>query len=387
VSGSSRRSGAFGWKALLGIAISVALLAFALRGVDLHEVLREIGRAKPLWFLAAVFAATAVFLVRAWRWKPLLQPMLPGSPLYPRFAATTIGFMANNILPVRIGEFARAFALSRLQPIPVAASFGTVAVERLFDGLTIVVFLIISIALPTFPGTATVDGIEIGGLLRVFMAPFAAAGVVLLAMVVWPRQAVGIFERTVARLLPRGLRRPVVDALEAFVAGLAVLRTPSLILRVSFWSIGLWLLNALSFWLAFRAFDIPVGFGGALFLQSLIAIMVAAPSAPGFFGPYEAAVRIGLVGLWGVEANKALGFAIGFHIGSFIPVTVIGLYFAWRLGFSLREVERTEEVVEQAIERDAPGVGRSHGDETASTANGAGGRQDPLRNAGGAARP
>jgi uncharacterized protein (TIRG00374 family) len=385
VSGS-RRSGAFGWKALLGIAISVALLAFALRGVDLHEVLREIGSAQPLWFSAAVFAATAVFLVRAWRWKPLLQPMLPDSPLYPRFAATTIGFMTNNILPVRIGEFARAFALSRMQPIPVAASFGTVAVERLFDGLTIVAFLLISIALPGFPGTATVDGVEIGRLIRLFMVPFAAAGVALLAMVIWPRQAVGIFERTIARVLPRGLRRPVVDALEAFLAGLAVLRTPSLILRVCLWSIGLWLLNALSFWLAFRAFDIPVGFGGALFLQSLIAILVAAPSAPGFFGPYEAAVRIGLVGLWGVEANKALGFAIGFHIGSFIPVTVIGLYFAWRLGFSLREVKQSEDVVEQAVERDV--AGEAQGCDEASDPSGyGGGAADPLPNAGGTAGP
>ena len=382
----SRRGGAFGWKALLGIAISAALLAFALRGVDLHEVMREIGRARPIWFLAAVFAATAVFLVRAWRWKPLLQPMLPDSPLYPRFAATTIGFMANNILPVRIGEFARAFALSRMQPVSVAASFGSVAVERLFDGLTIVLLLVISIALPGFPGTATVDGVEVGALLRLFMTPFVAAGVALLAMVIWPRQAVRVFERTVARVLPRRLRRPVVDALEAFLAGLAVLRAPTLILRVSLWSLGLWLLNALSFWLAFRAFGIPVGFGGALFLQSLIAIMVAAPSAPGFFGPYEAAVKIGLVGLWGVEANKALGFAIGFHIGSFIPVTVIGLYFAWRLGFSLREVERSEKVVERAVEPDAPGAAGGRGGEAASAVDDAGSAQDPLPNAGGTAR-
>ncbi len=382
----SRRGGAFGWKALLGIAISVALLAFALRGVDFREVLREIGLAQPLWFLAAVFAATAVFLVRAWRWKPLLQPMLPDSPLYPRFAATTIGFMTNNILPVRLGEFARAFALSRMQPIPVAASFGSVAVERLFDGLTIVAFLVISIALPGFPGTATVDGVQVGGLLRIFIAPFAVAGVALLAMVVWPRQALRVFERTVARVLPRRLRRPIVDAVEAFLAGLAVLRTPALILRVSVWSVGLWLLNALSFWLAFRAFGIPVGFGGALFLQSLIAIMVAAPSAPGFFGPYEAAVKIGLVGLWGVEANKALGFAIGFHIGSFIPVTVIGLYYAWRLGFTLREVEQSEKAVERAVERDPPGAARGRGDDAAAAADGAGGSQDPLPNAGGTAR-
>src|SRR5690606_24660015 len=168
------------------------------------------------------------------------------------------------------------------------------------------------------------------------------------------------------------------DAVEAFLAGLAVLRTPALILRVSVWSVGLWLLNALSFWLAFRAFGIPVGFGGALFLQSLIAIMVAAPSAPGFFGPYEAAVKIGLVGLWGVEANKALGFAIGFHIGSFIPVTVIGLYYAWRLGFTPREVEQSEKVVERAVERDPSGAACGDDAAAATGADAAPGAHDPL---------
>ncbi|HEY8469049.1 MAG TPA: lysylphosphatidylglycerol synthase transmembrane domain-containing protein [Longimicrobiales bacterium] len=377
----SRKNGVLGWKSLLGVALSAALLAFALRGVHLGEVLREVSQARPLEFLAAVTAATLVFLVRAWRWRPLLQPMLPDAPLRPRFAATTIGFMTNNILPVRIGEFARAFALSRMQPIPVAASFGTVAVERLFDGLTIIVFLLIAMALPSFPGTVSMDGVEMGGLLRLFAAPFAAAGLLLLAMVVRPRWTVMLFERSLVRLLPRRLRRPVVDALEAFLAGLVSLRTPSLVLRTALWSVVLWLLNALSFWLAFLAFDIPVGFGGALFLQSLIAILVAVPSAPGFFGPYEFAVRFGLVGVWGVEVNKALGFAIGFHMGSFIPVTVIGLYYAWRLGLSLREVERSEDLVEAAVARDLAGAG------PVGAADGPGGDQDGSPQSGGAARP
>jgi uncharacterized protein (TIRG00374 family) len=378
---SSQKNGVLGWKSLLGIALSVALLAFALRGVDIGDVLREMGQARPLEFLAAVAAATLVFLVRAWRWRPLLQPMLPDAPLRPRFAATTIGFMTNNILPVRIGEFARAFALSRMQPIPVAASFGTVAVERLFDGLTIIVFLLIAMALPGFPGTVSMDGIEMGGMLRLFTAPFAAAGFLLLAMVVRPRWTVTLFERSLVRLLPGRLRRPVVDALEAFLAGLVALRTPSLVLQIALWSVALWLLNALSFWLAFLAFDIPVGFGGALFLQSLIAILVAVPSAPGFFGPYEFAVRFGLVGVWGVEVNKALGFAIGFHMGSFIPVTVIGLYYAWRLGLSLREVKHSEDLVEAAVARDPAGAG------PVGAADGPGGGRDAPPQTGGAARP
>lgn len=340
------------WKAALGIGLSLALLYFALRGVDAAAVLEQLRLADPFLFLGSIFLATAVFLVRAWRWRLLLQP-IAATALRPRFAATTIGYMANNLLPARMGEFARAYALSRMQPVSMVASFGSLVVERLFDGFTVVAFLFLAMALPAFPGGGAVGGRNLEAAAAVVTVVFGSVGVVLVAMVLWPRRLVRLVESAV-RLLPRPLRRPLVDVLEAFLDGLAVLRQPRLLVYSALWSAAVWLVGAAAYWLGFLAFGLPVGFTGALFLQSLIALAVALPSAPGFFGIYEAGVRVGLVEIWGVELNPALSFAIGFHIGGFIPVTAIGLYYLWRLGLSLREVERSEALVEEAVEAEHP---------------------------------
>ena len=123
--------------------------------------------------------------------------------------------------------------------------------------------------------------------------------------------------------------------------GLSVLGRPLLLVQAIFWTAVVWLLNCLGFWLAFLAFDIQTPFAAAMFLNGVIALAVAVPSAPGFFGLFEAGFRIGLVEVWNVELSKAMSCAIAFHVGGFIPVTLIGLYYAWRIGFSLRRVAET----------------------------------------------
>jgi glycosyltransferase 2 family protein len=349
VSGEVRRV-FLSWKALAGLAISALLLYFAFRDIDLREVAAEIRRADPPLFLLAVFLATAVFVIRAMRWKPLLDAVRPGTSFRARYAATNIGFMANNLLPARVGEFVRAFALGRLARVPLVASFASLVVERTLDGLTIVTFLFIAMAAPAFPGGGVVGGRDMGSVAAVLAIVFGLFTLALLGLVLAPQRSVRAFEATVARWLPRAVRRPVVDALDAFLTGLGALRRPALLIPAVAWSIGLWLFNALGFWVAFRAFGIDVPFVGALFLQSIITLAVAIPSAPGFFGVFEAAARLGLVDVWGVEAGKAMGFAIGFHLGGFVPVTLIGLFYAWRMGLSWREVGHAEEVVEEAVE-------------------------------------
>jgi glycosyltransferase 2 family protein len=335
------------WKALLGLGISLALLYLALRGIDPGHVLHEIRNADPFLFAAAVVAATVPFAIRAIRWGALLEPVRPGSRFGPRFTATSIGFMGNNLLPARMGEFARAYVYSRVERIPLTASFGSMVVERIFDAFVLFLLLFAAMAMPGFPGIGRVEGWNVGGAALGILAGVAAVLVALLAMVLWPRRTVLIFEALAARLLPRALRRPVVDALEAFLRGIQALREPRLIVRALLWSLVVWAMGALSFWLGFRAFDIDVPFYAAFFLQSVVALSVSLPSAPGFFGTFEYGVRLGLVDVFGVEMNKAMGFAIGFHLGGFITITLIGLYFVWRLGLTWRELEESEEIVER----------------------------------------
>jgi uncharacterized protein (TIRG00374 family) len=346
------------WKGAVGILLGALLLVYSLRGVPLAEVLHEIRRANPFLFLASIAMATAPILVRTWRWRALLEPVRKDTRFRSRWRASMIGFMANNVLPARIGEFARAYALSRMEPIPVVASFGSLVVERLLDGMVVVGFFFLAMSLPGFP-LAEAGGARFALAARSVLILMAVAGIVLLGMVVWSTRTVAVVERVAGRVLPASFRRPVVDGLRAFLSGLAALRQPRLVVRAVFWSVGVWLVNTYAFWLGFRAFGIDVPFSAALFLQSLVALAVALPSAPGFFGLWEAAARVGLHEIWGVELEKALGFAIGFHMGSFLPVTVLGLYYAWRLGISFGEVERSEDVVETAIESTSPPQERS----------------------------
>lgn len=353
-----RRRSRLDWKAVVGIALGVGLLVYTLRDVDAREVIAEIGRANPWLLLLGVAATVAPMAIRAWRWKALLQPVRRDTAFRSRFRATMIGFMANNVLPARVGEFARAYALSRMEPVPVVASLGTLVLERIFDGFIVVSFLFLAMALPGFPSLEAVGVEDPAGAARVVIALLIALVLALAALVAWPRRAVAAAEAVAGRVLPESLRRPVVGALEAFLSGIGSLRDPVLLLRAAYWSVWTWLVPGIGFWLGFQAFDIHVPFAAALFLQSLIALAVALPAAPGFFGLWEAAARLGLHDIYGVQLEKTIGFAIGFHMGGFLAVTLWGLVHTWQVGLSWRDVERSEAAVEAGVEADAAPTAR-----------------------------
>lgn len=339
---------------MLGIAISVALLWWAFKDEDFGKIVAELKLADPWWFILSVIAATAVFWPRAWRWKTLLEPVSAGTTFQSRFRATTIGFMGNNLLPARIGEFARVFALSRLEKVPLVAGLGSLVIERLFDAVFVVGLLFVALALPGVPDIGAVRGANLTAIANTLAVLIAVAFVMGTLLVIFPKRSVGFFERYIARILPRAVRRPIVDALEAFLSGLAILRSPRLVASATLQSAGLWLFNALGFYLGFKAFGIDVPFSGALLLQSVIALAVSVPSGPGFFGLFEAGALLVLNQLYHIETELVLAFALGFHLGGFIPVTLIGLFYAWRLGISLRDVGESEQVVEQAVEATLP---------------------------------
>ena len=336
-------------KTVVGIAATVFFLWLALRGVEWHEVAAHL-RAANWWLLsAATLVSTLGMHIRALRWKPLLEPVAPDVAFRPRIAAVCIGFGANNVFPARLGEFARTWVLSRHAGIPLTATFASLVVERALDGIILLAFLLGTMALPGFPEIAA-GGETIQRAVNAMLVIVSLMLGVALAMVLFPSWTVGLAERVANVVLPERIRRPVVDALHAFVSGLHVLRSPRLLAISVAWAVGQWLFLATSFLLAFRAFGITEpGFLGAVFLQSAIAMAVAIPAAPGFFGVFEAASVWGL-GLWGVDAARAVSFAMGFHLLGWITVTGLGAFYAARLNIRLSDLRGTEERVETAVE-------------------------------------
>lgn len=330
-----------GWRGVLGIALSVLLLWITLRGVDLREVWRIlIGSNLPLWILSAA-TATAIFPLRARRWQAILAPMAGRLPLRPLWHATAVGMMVNNVIPARAGEFARAFALSREVPqVPFAAAFASLAVDRVFDGLVVLALLVLATFDPRFPADATVFGVTAGGLATSAAVTLAIVIAGLYALALAPQRFIALAELVVGWVWKAGVPH-VRKLLENFVRGLGVLRAPKLALEVLWWTILHWLVNATAFWLGFVALGLDAPFTAALFLQGLIAVAVAVPNAPGFFGPFELAGTAGLA-LYGVSDAAAVSWALGFHILSFIPITVLGVWYASRLHLRIRDLRGAE---------------------------------------------
>ena len=328
------------------MVVTVLLLAWALHGVDARVVLAHMRHADPLLFTAAIALATATFPLRTARWRVILRDAhgrpFPWGPLW---HATAVGFMANNLLPARAGEFARAYLAKRQLPVRFTTALASIGVERVFDGLVMVALLAAAIAAPSFPRHATIGGAALSQIAFWGAALFGAMLVVALLVVHRPAPWLRRVTRALHAALPARHAERLTRLAEGLVAGLAVLKSPQRFAGVIAWSLVLWIVNGLSFAVCFRAFGLPVPWEGAFLLQGLIGFGVALPSSPGFFGPFEAVTRITL-GLYAIGADQAVSYAVAYHIGGFVPITLLGLYSLSRtqvrLG-ELRPVEGAEE--------------------------------------------
>ena len=331
------RHGRF-WLGLLGIVVSLAFLYWALRGVRPGEFFADLESANLALYLTSVVLATLTFPARAVRWRIILSSGGERVRWAPVWHATAIGFSATNLLPARTGELARAYAASRLVPLPLARSIGSIAVERVFDGLIIVFLLALAIA--TFPvaGAAAVHGTSISSIAAWTGALFIFILAFLFFLVHAPRAALAALAAVVRRLLPARAAEFVVRMTRSFIEGLTILRSPLDFAKVVACSFGVWLINAAAFYSAFLAFHLGrLPLTSPLLLQGIVAVGVAIPASPGFIGVFEGTAVFAL-GLYGVARTPAASMALGTHLGWFVPITLIGLWYLARSGLSLRDI-------------------------------------------------
>jgi uncharacterized protein (TIRG00374 family) len=249
--------------------------------------------------------------------------------------------MVNNVVPARAGEVARAYALNRDTGVPFATGLASLAVDRLLDSVVLLGFMGIALFDPALRTQA--------GAVRGPLAAVAGGGGIFLvamitgvfALVYFPRPLIRLFELFARRVSP-ALEERGKDVLEKFIAGLSVLRRPERFTAILGWTTAHGLLNAIAYLLAFRAFGIAAPTSAAFFLLGFIALGAAVPSAPGFFGVFEYMAIQGLA-IYGVPKTQATSWAIGYHILTFIPITVIGAYYFTRLGLGFAELQRGSE--------------------------------------------
>lgn len=331
----------FGWRGVIGVIISAGALYLALRNVHFAEVVQHVRDANGWLLAASTITATAIFPLRARRWKPILEPVAPGLRFGQLWRPTAIGMMVSNLVPARAGEPARAFALTReARQVPFTTAFASIAVDRVFDAALILILMALATLDPRFGSAARIGNQSVATMMlgALVFAAVVLAG--LYTFVFRPQWITGLWSAVARRVAPKF--EPKGRALlESFARGLAVLRSPSRFAAIFFWALLHWLVNALAFYLAFLALGIDVPFSAALFLQGVISIGVAAPSTPGFVGVFELAARLGLA-VYAVPETLAATWALVFHTLSFIPITVIGGYYFLRMGIHLADVKAAD---------------------------------------------
>ena len=328
----------FGWRGALGVAVSAVFLYFAFRGLELPKAMAK-AREANYWLLAAsALTATCMFPLRAIRWRVILDPIAPKLPFGPLWRSVAIGQMVTNVVPLRAGELARSFALTRQIPsVSFATSLASVAVDRVFDGIITMLLLAAGVGLTHFPPSTTVGRYSLNQAAGLVVV---GAFVLLLGfyvLVFFPQTLIRLFE-LVARRVSATVERRGSEMLRRFSEGLSVIRKPRHFAAVTWWTLLHWLLQPVAFWLALLAVGIHVPLAATLVLQGIIVILVAFPSpVPGFFGPFELGAKLAL-GLYGVSDSDAVTYALLFHVASFIPITVIGAYYFIRLGVHMGDI-------------------------------------------------
>ena len=328
------------WQTLAGIGISAALLYWSFRGTNWADIVSNVRSARPGPILAGVMLATSTFVIRLFRWQLLLRAE-DGSklPRLPLWHALAMGFMANNVLPFRMGEVVRTFAASKLSGVRFTAALASIGVERLFDALTVIALLAIGLLGAKIPADTVVGGVAIQRIVIV-TGIVAIGGLIAGALVVaFPL----ITERIINRLIPsKPLAAKLVAIVEGIRLGLSVLRSPTRFAGVIALSFAVWGVNSLSFTSMFPAFGIDVDLSGALVMQGLIMFGVAVPAAPGYVGLFEAPIIL-VLGLYGIDRSLALTYALTYHITTFIPITLMGAWSLARTGLGLRQMGRAPE--------------------------------------------
>ena len=326
------------WAWLLGLAITALCFWWAVRGVHWGEFGRALTSVNLPLLLVVIVLATATFPLRMIRWRVMLRGAGDSPIGWPTlWHAVSIGFMANNLLPARAGEFARAYVVKRRAPVRFITALATIGVERLFDGLLMLALMAVAIAAPSFPAQASLEGVSLAHVATGAALVFGALLVVAFVVAVHPAPWLRLLDRLTASLLPARIAKPVNDLAHGLVQGLAVLKSPGRFAAVLFWSLVQWVVNAASFALCFKAFGLAVPAEGALLLQGILGFGVAVPSSPGFAGVFEGATKVTLV-LYHVDASRALAYALTYHVTTFIPITLLGLYSMSRVRLHLTDL-------------------------------------------------
>jgi hypothetical protein len=315
------------WRPILGLALGLVLLALAARGTDLSAVWADVRQADPLWAGLALLTVLLTTVAKVGRWG-VLFPAAQGVRYRSLARALLVGQLVNALLPARLGEVARFTLLGRDEGVSKATVLGTIAAEKAFDVLFLLIAAGLVAALTSLP--PWLHGVLVG------MAGLGAA-VLLAALALSGRRIAAAGERLAPRL-PGGLGTRVARLVAQGLVGLESLRRPRLAAAACAWSAVIWALAAGTNLVLLWAFRLSLSIGAALLLLTLLHVGMAPPSSPARLGVFHAITVVGL-GTLGVDRTTGLAYATVLHAVIYGPQILLG---ALALGLRSRAEEAAQ---------------------------------------------
>jgi uncharacterized protein (TIRG00374 family) len=311
---------------ILGVALSVFFLWIAFRRVELADLMASFRLADFRWLIVYPFFASALNLIRSEIWRLLLRRRVT---VVDAFWGYSVGFLVNNVMPLRVGEAARIGVLARKRQLPLVEVASAAGIERVLDMVSVV--LILAIALPLTTGTL---GMRHAAVVAGVMTAVVIVGIVI--VVLFGEKLESVVEAVITRLVPRHA--------DAFVrrwrelhGALAVMREPLIAVPAVLGALTVWGLTVVLQWTVLRAFQPSAGMLDAALLVGVVSIAAAIPAAPGAIGTYQwvgqQALTLPFPALY--TMSSALAIALVSHAASYIFSSILGVIGLWYFGVSL----------------------------------------------------
>lgn len=327
----------------LGIGISLFFMVLLFRKIDFGQLIVALRTVDYRFIALAVLFTFISYFLRAVRWRYLLisEKTISLSSLYP---ATIIGYMANNLLPARLGEFVRAYVLARREGLQTPTVFASLVIDRLFDGFTVLLILLITLFTLKMP-----QGMEDAGLaLKAGGAVmFLLYCGVLLFLFLLKRQTLRTlsFVKFMLKPFPKSFSERLIPVLGSFIAGIRMSSRGGHIAAVLVSSVLIWTFAVLPVDMTLRSFGINLPITASMFILVLLVFAVMVPASPGFIGTYHYACFKGL-SVFGVTESKAVSVALIVHGTAFFPVIIAGFYYLWRSKISFSDIQQRADMAE-----------------------------------------
>jgi uncharacterized protein (TIRG00374 family) len=311
-------------KIAVSLAVGVVCVTFAARGVDGAAVLQALRELPPSAIALFLVTVAVTHFFRAWRWEFLLRPIGVSLPMSRLLPISSAGFMAILALPVRLGEFVRPYFVARERGVRMTAALGTVAVERIIDGLLISVLFFVSYLVSA--GDGFTPELRVAAWLS--LVGFVGLTTFLALARVWTDKTIAFALRaSLLHWLAPKLARKLDDRLRALISGFNVLADHRNFGVFLLQSAIYWGMNGLGMWLLARQMGLPISLGAAYTTMAFTGVILSLPNSPGLVGQYHMAIKLGLAAYLPATLvnSRGMAYAIVLH----------GLQTIWYVGVGL----------------------------------------------------